>query len=189
MIRPKPTEKEKTAGLPGFISLPADGLKRLSDARGWSLNEAELRAVQGHFRGLKREPTLAEIETLAQTWSEHCKHKTFTSPIRYTGPVGPSAAKKTVLIKSLFEEMIVRPTKRVAKSWCLSLFKDNAGVISSADPKWALAFKVETHNHPCAVEPYGGAETVVGAVIRELLVVGLVAERDRNTDVLGFAPG
>ena len=121
-------------------------LRALGDARHLSLNDAEWAAVQAHFKGLKREPTLAEVETIAQTWSEHCKHKTFTSPIRYT------EGKKTRMIKNLFQETIVAATEAVKKPWCLSVFKDNAGVVAFGK-KWALAFKAETHNHPSALEP------------------------------------
>jgi len=163
-----------------FTTLPVKDLKVLSAEHHWSLNEAELAAVQAYFKSQKREPKLAEIETIAQTWSEHCKHKTFTSPIRF------SDGKKTRLIKSLFEETIVEATKKTQKPWCLSVFKDNAGVVSFGK-KWALAFKAETHNHPCAIEPYGGAETGVGGVIRDVLGVGLGAKPVLNTDVFCFA--
>ena len=156
-------------------------LQELSARHGWSLNLAELGAIQSHFRGLEREPSLAELETLAQTWSEHCKHKTFTSPIRF------SDGKKTRLIKSLIEETIFKATRQLKKPWCLSVFKDNAGFVSFGS-KWALAFKVETHNHPCAIEPYGGAETGVGGVIRDVMGAGLGAKPVLNTDVFCFAP-
>ena len=173
------------APAPAFTSLPLKELKALSERRLWSLNEAELSVIQAHFKAKRREPTLAEIETLAQTWSEHCKHKTFTGPIRFT------EGKKTRRIKSLFEETIAKATKRVMKPWCLSVFKDNAGVVAFGKKgEWALAYKAETHNHPCAVEPYGGAETGVGGVIRDVLGVGLGAKPVLNTDVFCFArPG
>ena len=127
----------------------------------------------------KREPSLAEIETIAQTWSEHCKHKTFTGPIRYT------EGKKTRLIKNLFIGDDRLATKKLKKPWCLSVFKDNAGVVAFGK-KWALAFKVETHNHPCAVEPYGGAATGVGGVVRDILGAGLGAKPVLNTDAFCF---
>lgn len=166
-----------------FTTLSAKELKELSAKQLWSFNEAELAAVQARFKAEKREPTLAEIETIAQTWSEHCKHKTFTGPIRFT------EGKKTRVIKSLFDETIAKATKAVMKPWCLSVFKDNAGVVSfGKNGKWALAYKVETHNHPCAVEPYGGAETGVGGVVRDVLGVGLGAKPVLNTDVFCFAP-
>ena len=154
-------------------------LKAFGDQRHLSLNEAEWAAIQAHFKAAKREPTLAELETIAQTWSEHCKHKTFTSPIRYT------EGRKTRVIKSLFAETIVAATEAVKKSWCLSVFEDNAGVIAFGK-KWALAFKAETHNHPSALEPYGGASTGVGGVIRDVLGCGLGAKPVLNTDVFCF---
>jgi phosphoribosylformylglycinamidine synthase len=158
-------------------------LRALGDARHLSLNDAEWAAIQAHFKAMKREPSLAEIETVAQTWSEHCKHKTFTSPIRLT------EGKKTRTIKNLFEETIVAATAAVKKPWCLSVFEDNAGIVAFGK-KWALAFKAETHNHPSALEPYGGAETGVGGVIRDVLGCGLGAKPVLNTDVFCFGtPG
>jgi phosphoribosylformylglycinamidine synthase II len=151
-------------------------LRALGDARHLSLNDAEWAAIQAHFKGLKREPTLAELETVAQTWSEHCKHKTFTSPIRYT------EGRKTRTIKNLFQETIVAATEAVKKPWCLSVFEDNAGVVAFGK-KWALAFKAETHNHPSALEPYGGSATGVGGVVRDVLGCGLGAKPVLNTDV------
>ncbi len=172
-----------------FNTRDARSLRELSARRLWSFNDAELAAIQAHFKAAKREPTLAEIETLAQTWSEHCKHKVFNGRIRYSGPAGCGSSKKTSMIKSLFEETIVKATKRVQKPWCLSVFKDNAGVVSMGPgSRWALAFKVETHNHPCAIEPYGGAETGVGGVIRDVLGVGLGAKPVLGTDVFCLAP-
>lgn len=166
-----------------FNSLPLKELRALSLGARWSFNDQELAAVQGYFKAAGRQPTRGEIETLAQTWSEHCKHKTFTGPIRYT------EGKKTRLIKSLFEETIVKATQSTMKPWCLSVFKDNAGIVSfGKNGRWALAYKVETHNHPCAVEPYGGAETGVGGVVRDVLGAGLGAKPVLNTDVFCFAP-
>ena len=167
-----------TAALP-LAGLTGKALAALSRSRGWSLSEPEMRAIQRHFAREGRAPTDVELETLAQTWSEHCKHKTFTSPIRY------SEGKKTRLIKNLFAETIVAATEAVKKPWCLSLFKDNAGVVAFGK-KWALAFKVETHNHPSALEPYGGAATGVGGVVRDILGVGLGAKPVLNTDTFCF---
>ncbi|HBL17234.1 MAG TPA: phosphoribosylformylglycinamidine synthase subunit PurL [Elusimicrobia bacterium] len=78
-------------------------------------------------------------------------------------------------------------TRKLKKPWCLSVFEDNAGVVAF-DKKWALAYKVETHNHPCVLEPYGGAETGVGGVVRDVLGVGLGAKPVLNTDVFCFCP-
>ncbi|MCX5783061.1 MAG: phosphoribosylformylglycinamidine synthase subunit PurL, partial [Elusimicrobia bacterium] len=90
-------------------------------------------------------------------------------------------------ITNLFKETIVKATRELSKKWCISVFKDNAGIIEFGK-KWALAFKVETHNHPCAIEPYGGAQTGVGGVVRDVLGVGLGAKPVLNTDIFCFAP-
>jgi len=164
-----------------WSTLSAKALADLDAAHGWSLNAEELAAIQAFFKKLKREPSHAEIETLAQTWSEHCKHKTFTSAILY------KEGRVTKRFKNLLKETIKEPTRKLKKTWCLSVFEDNAGIIA-LDKKWALAFKVETHNHPCAVEPYGGAETGVGGVIRDVLGAGLGAKPVMNTDVFCFCP-
>lgn len=147
---------------------------------GWSLDSAELKAIQTHFQTIGREPSRAEIETIAQTWSEHCKHKTFTSPIRY------QEGRSKKFYKNLLADTVKAATKKLKKPWCLSVFEDNAGIVAF-EKKWALAYKVETHNHPCAVEPYGGAETGVGGVIRDILGVGLGAKPILNTDIFCFA--
>lgn len=170
------TQTAESAAALKFNSLPAKELKALSAARLWSLNEAELLALQSHFKAQGREPSLAELETFAQTWSEHCKHKTFTGPIRY------SDGNKMRLISSLMDETIAKATKELSKPWCLSVFKDNAGIVGF-NGNLALAVKVETHNHPCALEPYGGAATGVGGVVRDILGAGLGAKPVLNTDV------
>jgi phosphoribosylformylglycinamidine synthase II len=81
----------------------------------------------------------------------------------------------------------MRVTEKLAKPWCLSTFKDNSGVIDF-DGRYALCFKVETHNHPSAIEPYGGASTGLGGVIRDPLGTGLGSKPIANTDVFCFAP-
>ncbi|MBU2572715.1 MAG: phosphoribosylformylglycinamidine synthase subunit PurL [Elusimicrobia bacterium] len=164
-----------------FTKLNEKELVKLDKACGWSLNAAELRQAQACFRKTKREPARGELETLAQTWSEHCKHKTFSGPVRFR------SKSRTKRYKNLFKETIVKATKTLNKPWCLSVFKDNAGIVEfGRDKKWGLAFKAETHNHPCAVEPYGGAETGVGGVIRDILGVGLGAKPVLNTDNFCF---
>ncbi|HEY86582.1 MAG TPA: phosphoribosylformylglycinamidine synthase subunit PurL, partial [Dehalococcoidia bacterium] len=137
----------------------------------------ELQVIIAHFGQQGRNPTDAELETLAQTWSEHCVHKTFKSRIRFGG----------ITIDNLLKSTIMRVTEELNKPWCLSVFEDNAGVIDF-DGRWALCFKVETHNHPSAVEPYGGAATGVGGVVRDPLGTGLGAKPILNTDVFCFAP-
>ncbi|MDR1123469.1 MAG: phosphoribosylformylglycinamidine synthase, partial [Elusimicrobiota bacterium] len=167
-----------------FDQLNGKELCVLQNKACWSLNGQEMQAAQKYFQKIGRAPTQAEMETIAQTWSEHCKHKTFNDPINFKN------GKKTEVIKEgLFKSTIYKATKKLNKKWCLSVFKDNAGVIEfGQNKKWALAFKAETHNHPCAVEPYGGAETGVGGVVRDILGVGLGAKPVINTDIFCFAP-
>jgi len=152
-------------------------LLRISRERDLFLNLEEMRAIQNHFRGLKREPTDVELEMLAQTWSEHCSHKTLTGLVEYEG----------VLIDNPLKQTIFRVTRELDKPWCVSVFKDNAGIIEFDDDD-NICFKVETHNHPSAMEPYGGANTGIGGVIRDPLGTGLGAKPIINTDVFCFGP-
>jgi phosphoribosylformylglycinamidine synthase len=157
-------------------------LQKLSRAGQLSLDLAEMRAIQAHFRGLGREPTDVELETLAQTWSEHCSHKTLKGKIDFDGR----------LINNLLKETIFGATQEIrrrlgADDWCVSVFEDNAGVVKF-DDRHNVCFKVETHNHPSAIEPYGGANTGIGGVIRDPLGTGLGAKPVCNTDVFCFAP-
>jgi phosphoribosylformylglycinamidine synthase II len=159
-----------------LLTLNDEGLTRLGREK-LELNLEEMKQVQGYFAGAGRNPTDVELETLAQTWSEHCKHKTFNSRIRFNDEV----------IDNLLKSTVMRVTEKLAKPWCLSTFRDNSGVIDF-DGRYALCFKVETHNHPSAIEPYGGASTGLGGVIRDPLGTGLGAKPIANTDVFCFAP-
>jgi len=156
-----------------------------------SLSIAEMRTLQTYFRDQQRDPTDIELETLAQTWSEHCKHKTLTGIIEYqeTGTSRPAlcAPGKTRTYNNLLKETVFRATQELKKKWCISVFQDNAGIIEF-DKDYGIAFKVETHNHPSALEPYGGAATGIGGVIRDPLGTGLGAKPILNTDVFCFAP-
>jgi phosphoribosylformylglycinamidine synthase len=153
-----------------------NALMELSKGRFW-LNLQEMRIIQDYFKKLGRQPTDVELETLAQTWSEHCIHKTFKAKI--------TLGKKT--IDNLMKSTVMKVTRELNKPWCLSVFRDNAGVIDF-DGRYAVCFKVETHNHPSAVEPYGGAATGIGGVIRDPLGTGLGAKPILNTDVFCFGP-
>ena len=159
-----------------LLTLDDDGLTRLGEEK-LGLNLNELKCIQSYFSRLGRNPTDVELETLAQTWSEHCKHKTFKSKIRLG----------ELVIDNLLQSTIMKVTKELNKPWCLSTFKDNSGVIDF-DGRYALCFKVETHNHPSAIEPYGGASTGIGGCIRDPLGTGLGSRPIANTDVLCFAP-
>ncbi|MFC1902458.1 phosphoribosylformylglycinamidine synthase subunit PurL [Chloroflexota bacterium] len=151
------------------------GLPEIRQRFGFSNDE--LQAITGYFQKQGRNPTDAEMETLAQTWSEHCVHKTFKGRIKL--------GEETV--DNLLKSTIMKATEELNKPWCLSVFVDNAGVIDF-DGRYALCFKVETHNHPSAVEPYGGASTGIGGVVRDPLGTGLGAKPILNTDVFCFGP-
>ena len=157
-----------------------DTLLAVSKQRRLALDLAEMRAIQLYFRKEGRDPTDAELEMLAQTWSEHCVHKTFRARISYS-----EAGAAPCIIDGLLKTYIRAATETVAKPWVRSAFVDNAGVIAF-DDSFDLAFKVETHNHPSALEPFGGANTGVGGVVRD--VIGVSARPIANTDVLCFGP-
>ena len=157
-------------------------LMRISRNGMLSLNLAEMKAIQTYFVQQGREPTDVEIETIAQTWSEHCVHKTFKSRIEYT-----ENGETVEVIDGLFNSFIRRATEDIDKAWCVSVFVDNAGIIEF-DDHYNITFKVETHNHPSAIEPYGGAGTGIGGVIRDTLGTGLGAKPILNTDVFCLGP-
>ena len=157
------------------------GLVRLSKDGDLFLNVTEMKAIQDYFRKLGREPRDIELEMIAQTWSEHCVHKTFRSDVRVKDLAGNVVREYTNLIKST----VFAATRELDKPWCLSVFEDNAGVIEF-DDEHAVCFKVETHNHPSAIEPYGGASTGIGGVIRDPMGTGLGAKPVANTDIFCF---
>jgi len=150
------------------------------------LSLAEMKTIQEHFRSLGRDPTDVELETLAQTWSEHCSHKTLAGRIHYRDESGERR------FENMLKETIFAATARIRRDlgqgdWCVSVFEDNAGVVRF-DDQYHVVFKVETHNHPSALEPYGGANTGIGGVIRDPMGTGLGAKPVANTDVFCFAP-
>jgi phosphoribosylformylglycinamidine synthase len=163
-----------------------DALIRLSREAQLYLQAAEMKTIRQRFRELGRDPTDIELETIAQTWSEHCSHKTLTGRIAYRDQHGERQ------FENMLKETIFAATHRVREQlgrhdWCVSVFQDNAGVVRF-DERYNLAFKVETHNHPSALEPYGGANTGVGGVIRDIMGTGLGAKPIASTDVFCFAP-
>lgn len=150
------------------------------------LSLVEMQTIQRHFAELGRDPTDVELETLAQTWSEHCSHKTLAGRIAYRDET------REITFQNMLKETIFAATQEIRKNlgendWCVSVFKDNAGVVTF-DDEYNIAFKVETHNHPSALEPYGGANTGVGGVIRDTMGTGMGAKPICNTDVFCFAP-
>ena len=150
-------------------------LSEVSRELGLALNLPEMNAIRAYFIMKGRNPTDVELQTIAQTWSEHCCHKTFKGTVKIEGRN----------IDNLFKTYIAKATKEINPHWCFSVFEDNAGIVEF-DKGHGIAIKVETHNHPSAVEPFGGAATGTGGVIRDIL--GVWADPIACTDVLGFGP-
>jgi phosphoribosylformylglycinamidine synthase len=161
--------------------LDDDGLIALSKDKDLFLNLVEMQTIQEHYRELGREPTDVELESIAQTWSEHCVHKTLKSS------VDMSINGQQIHFDNLLKETVFRATKELNKDWCISVFADNAGVVEF-DEDSAICFKVETHNRPSALDPYGGAATGIGGVIRDPMGTGLGARPIANTDIFCFGP-
>ena len=151
------------------------GLAALNAERAMALDPAELVAIRDHFAAERRDPTDVELETLAQTWSEHCAHKTFRATITVD-----DGTALTPLLRRLRD-----CTESIAAPFVRSAFVGNAGIVEFT-PGTTIALKAETHNHPSAVEPFGGANTGVGGVIRD--VMGAGHKPFAVTDVLCFGP-
>jgi phosphoribosylformylglycinamidine synthase len=134
-----------------------------------ALNTLEMEKIKEYFRKLKRNPTDCELETLAVLWSEHCGHKTFSGLIDYEERTGESTREEK--INNLLKSTIMKATKEINSSQCVSVFEDNSGIVKF-DQDENICFKVETHNHPSSLEPYGGASTGIGGVIRDVLGTG-----------------
>ncbi len=167
-------------------------LVAISAGRVLALSLAEMKAIRDHYRrpevlarrreaGLGPDPTDVELEAIAQTWSEHCHHKVFNGVIHYEDEAGH---RRT--IRSLFSSYIKRVTEELARPWLLSVFSDNAGVIRFND-RLALVYKVETHNSPSALDPYGGAMTGIVGVNRDPFGTGMGAKLIAN--VWGYCLG
>ncbi len=184
-IEPVFPEKAQASGAIETITLRGlspEALLVASNERRAALDLQEMQAVQAYFQNEGRDPTDVEFETIAQTWSEHCVHKTFRARITVQDPTG--ATGETV-ISNLLNTYIKAATTQIGAPWVLSSFVDNAGIIDF-DQDFEVSFKVETHNHPSAIEPFGGANTGVGGVIRDVL--GVSAKPIAATDVLCFGP-
>ena len=161
--------------------LDENGLIKLSKEKDLFLNLVEMQTIQKYYKQLGREPTDVELETLAQTWSEHCVHKTLKSSIDIL------IDGKQMHFDNLLKETVFKATKELNKEWCISVFSDNAGVVEF-DEDSAVCFKVETHNRPSALDPYGGSTTGIGGVIRDPMGTGLGARPIANTDIFCFGP-
>ncbi len=184
-----------------IMSLGDSGLERLSREGHLFLSLGEMRAIQQQYQTLGREPTDIELETLAQTWSEHCVHKTLKSDYHYTGPNADTIDwtnrpgvtihdDGSVTIANLLKNTVAAATHELIADgidWTLSIFHDNSGVVAF-DDDYGVCIKVETHNHPSALEPYGGAATGIGGCIRDIIGTGLAAKPIANTDVFCVAP-
>ncbi len=178
------------------IALPDSDaeLQKMSDDMVLSLSLQEMRGIRAHFAepsrqasraqaGLPAWPTDIELEAIAQTWSEHCKHKIFAADIAYTDELG-----ETRNIRSLYKTYVKAATEAVRPKapWLKSVFTDNAGIIAFCEG-WDVAMKAETHNSPSALDPYGGAMTGIVGVNRDILGCGLGCQPIFNTDVFCFA--
>lgn len=168
-----------------ILSANNKGLLEISRKGQLFLNLSEMVAIKEYFKKIGRNPTDCELETIAQTWSEHCWHKTFRGKIRYSQDGQAGSRRIPNKIDNLLKSTIMKVTKELNKPWCVSVFKDNSGVIRF-DDKYNVCFKVETHNHPSALEPFGGANTGIGGVIRDPMGTGLGAKPILNTDVFCF---
>ena len=193
---PKP---EQIFENPKHISLEIsdDELIDLSEKGLLALNLEEMKAIQSHYRDshvresrqaagiVTDSPTDVELECLAQTWSEHCKHKIFASKIHHVD----KETGEDSTVDSIFKTHIMKPTHDMQKDtdWLLSVFHDNSGVIAW-DEDWSICMKAETHNSPSALDPYGGAMTGIVGVNRDILGTGLGARPIANTDVFCFGP-
>lgn len=160
--------------------LSCEQLLELSRTRRAALDQAEMQAIQDYYRAEGRDPTDVEFEMIAQTWSEHCGHKTFKARVQVTEPDGT-----THEVNGILKTYLRSATDAINAPWVRSAFVDNAGILDFDDAH-EVSFKVETHNHPSAIEPFGGANTGVGGVIRDIL--GVSAKPIAATDILCFGP-
>ena len=143
-----------------------------------ALDLSSMQVIKEYFSKLKRNPTDIELESLAQTWSEHCKHTIFANPI-------------DDIQNGLYKTYIKGATNLIRKQkgkndFCVSVFSDNAGGIVF-DKDYLITHKVETHNSPSALDPFGGAVTGIGGVNRDAIGFGLGAKPVANT--YGFCLG
>jgi len=168
----KPGKKETPTV--NVSSLTEKELLDLSKSMGLFLNEEEMKDISHYFSKEWRAPTVAELETFGILWSEHCSHKTMRGDIKIKN--------QKLKIKNLLKSTIMKVTEELDKPWVISAFKDNAGIVEFND-EYAICFKVETHNHPSALEPFGGAATGIGGVVRDILGCGLGAKPIANIDV------
>jgi len=140
-----------------------------------ALSLRAMKIIKGHFAKLDRNPTDVELESLAQTWSEHCKHTIFADPL-------------DEIKDGIYRRYIKGATQKIRKQkgkkdFCVSVFTDNSGAIAF-DDDYLVTHKVETHNSPSALDPFGGSVTAIVGVNRDTLGFGLGAKPIAN--VYGF---
>ena len=164
-----------------------DHLLSLAKKRTLALSRRELETIIAYFGEERETITDVELEILAQTWSEHCKHKIFNATIDYRESEHRYKKIGHKTIKGLFPSYIEAVTKKLNNSFLISVFKDNAGIVRF-DQHIDLCFKVETHNAPSALDPYGGALTGILGVNRDILGCGLGAKPIGNTNIFCLPP-
>jgi phosphoribosylformylglycinamidine synthase II len=179
------------------IELPDNdaALMKISSEGILSLSLDEMRAIRSHYLsdavkahraqlGLPEWPTDVELECIAQTWSEHCSHKIFAGTVEYKD----EETGESETIHSLYKTYVKASTKKVEESidWLVSVFTDNAGGVKF-DDKQHLVYKVETHNSPSALDPFGGSMTGIVGVNRDPMGTGMAAELVSN--VWGYCLG
>jgi phosphoribosylformylglycinamidine synthase II len=181
-VFPHPAEASGAVAVIPLRSLSSAELLTVARDRRTALDQTEMQAIQDYYQAEGRDPTDIELEAIAQTWSEHCAHKTFKALIEmHSSEVVTSPCE----IDGLLNTYLRSATEQIAAPWVRSAFVDNAGILDF-DDDYEASFKVETHNHPSAIEPFGGANTGVGGVIRDIL--GVSAKPIAVTDVLCFGP-
>ncbi len=181
-------EKAKVINLDVEISQ----LEKMNNDNCWALSLDEIQFIQSYYKKLSRSPTDVEMEVIAQSWSEHCKHKIFSSEITYSESQLPPGVKSIgeFTVKGIFKNFIRGATLKIQEErkipWLISIFHDNAGIVRF-DDVLDICIKVETHNSPSALDPYGGALTGILGVNRDILGVGLGAKPIANTNVFCLA--
>lgn len=168
-----------------------DALVKMSKERLLALSAEEMKGIKEYYKqgavqearekvGLDGRATDVELEALAQSWSEHCKHKIFNADIEYS-----ENGEMVEEIRSIFKTYIRGATEKAMKPYVVSVFKDNGGIIKF-NLDYDIAVKVETHNAPSALDPYGGAITGILGVNRDVLGTGMGAKPVANMDMLCF---
>jgi len=182
------------------LNVSDEQLNKINQDRCLALTLKELKSLRDYYNledvkssrkniGLPTNPTDLEVEVFAQTWSEHCKHKIFAAEIEYYESDDAKSTDNYVLIDSLYKTYIKKLTQALAKDnnidWLVSVFDDNAGIVRF-DDNIDLCIKVETHNSPSALDPFGGSITGILGVNRDILGCGMGAKPIANTDIFCF---